>query len=285
MTRRRAAGTALASAVLALALSPPGLDGQWIEPPGEGWAQLSLYHQDTDEQFGRQGERRPIPVEGRSIATVLFFTAAGGVVPGVDAWVQFPLQRLEFNDAADSRTRTGIGDSRVFLRVAPLSYLGVDFPLAVRGGVKFPVGDFNVDAEVISLSDGQTDWELMLELGHSFHPAPVYVSGWVGYRWRDVNVELGRDFGDQLFFLAQVGGEAGPLGYRLIVEGWDGDTPVIEGIPLSAEAREMLQVTPMLSYGVGPGSVEAGFRYPVAGKNLLSGGTLVLGYFTRWSLF
>jgi len=284
---RRIAGALPVAAVawLGLFLFTAGLEAQWVEPPGRGWAQLSVYHQDTDEQFGPRGDRQRITNQGESVATVAFLTAAGGLAPGVDAWVQLPLQRLEFNDFSGERTRTGVGDSRLFLRVAPGEYLGFDFPLAVRGGVKFPVGDFNVDAEVISLSDGQTDWELMLEAGHSFYPSSVYVSGWIGYRWREANGAIRRDFGNQAFFLAQVGGEAGPVGYKVIVEGWDGEDPVIEGITLPSAEREMLQVTPTVSYGVGPGAFEVGARYPIAGKNLLSGWTLVLGYFTPWSLF
>lgn len=276
---------ALLGLILCLLFAPTDATGQWVEPPGEGWVQATLYHQSTDEQFGVDGDREPILNDGESVATVLFLTAAGGIVPGVDAWVQLPFQRLEFTDAAGERTRRGIGDSRVFLRVAPLHYLGIDVPVAIRGGGKFPVSDFTVDAEVISLSDGQTDWELMLELGHSFYPSPVYVSGWVGYRWREANDEIRRDFGDQVFFLAQVGGEAGPVGYRVILEGWEGGDPTIEGITLHREEREMLQVTPIVSYGVGPGSAEVGVRYPIGGKNLLAGPTLTLGYFTEWSFF
>lgn len=285
MARRVSTAAPLLLAVGLVLFSVSGLRAQWVEAPGKGWVQLSLYHQDTDEQFGPGGDRQPITNQGESVATVLFVTAAGGIAPGVDAWVQLPLQRLDFSDAAGERTRSGIGDGSLFLRVAPGRYLGFDAPVAVRAGVKVPMADFNVDSEVISLSDGQTDWELMLEAGHSFHPTPLYVSGWVGYRWREANRTIRRDFGDQAFFLAQVGGEAGPVGYRVILEGWEGQDPVIEGIRLHSAEREMLQVTPTLTYGVGPGSVEAGARYPMAGRNLLSGWTLVLGYFTPWSLF
>lgn len=278
-------GRRLVSGLAALALGLPASGAaQWVEPPGEGWVQVSFYHQDTGEQFGRGGDREPIDLGGESVASVLFLTAAAGLVPGVDGWIQVPFQRLKFTDRAAARERTGIGDARIFLRVDPLRYLGVEFPLALRGGVKFPVQDFQVDAEVIPLSDGQTDWELMLELGHSFFPRSLYASGWVGYRWRGRNDDLRRDFGDQLFFLAQLGGEVGPLGLKTILEGWDGDTPVIEGIPIASASREMLQVTPTISYRIGPGSAELGVRYPIAGRNLLSGWTLVAGYFTRWGL-
>ena len=66
------------------------------------------------------------------------------------------------------RSEKGIGDANVWLRVAPVKYLGIDFPCALRGGVKLPIGSAPIDAEIIPLSEGQTDWEMLEEVGHSF---------------------------------------------------------------------------------------------------------------------
>ena len=193
--------------------------------------------------------------------------------------------RLRFDDASDDRLRSGIGDTNFYLRIRPLHYLGSDFPLAVRGGVKVPVGDFAVASDVIPLGDGQTDWELMAEIGHSFWPFPAYVNGWVGYRWRKPNVQARRDFGDEGFFLAQAGGNRGALGFQLLVEGMKSvTTGVFEGIPVPNAERALLQVTPKVSYAVGPGTLSVGARIFLAGKNLPAGTSLVLGYFSRWSL-
>ena len=71
------------------------------------------------------------------------------------------------------------GDPRIFLR-AGSSLFGVnELPVAValRGGVKLTTGAFENDAETISLSQGQRDWSLLLEVGKSLHPLPMYVSG------------------------------------------------------------------------------------------------------------
>ena len=61
-------------------------------------------------------------------------------------------------------------------------------------------------------------------------------------------------------------------------------TPVIEGILLPNAERSMLQVTPKISYGVGPGVISLGARVPLGGKNLPGGTSVVVGYFTNWSL-
>lgn len=283
---RRTAGAAvlvLAAATLLGGARPAA--GQWVSEPGTGWMQISVFHQFTSTEFDRDRSRDDLENDAEAINSVAFLTLNAGLLPGVDLWAQVPWQRVEFNDALQDRTQTGFGDARVWLRTAPLSYLGVDLPLAIRGGVKFPLSDFRVNSEVISLTDGQTDWELMLELGHSFWPRSLWVSGWAGYRWREENDEILRDFGNQAFFLVQGGGRVGPLGYKLIVEGFDGETPVIEGLPIESAERELLQVTPTLSYPIGPGEVELGSQIPLAGRNQLAGPSLVVGYFTEWSAF
>lgn len=275
---------AVVLAVGALPAVPGPAAAQWVEEPGEGWIDVSIYHQDTREQFGIDGDKEPIFADGHSIATAVFFTVVTGVYRGVDVWAQVPWQRLDFDDAGGDRLRSGIGDSRFYLRVKPTEYLeGVDLPLAIRGGVKLPLGDFDVNSEVIPLGDGQRDWELMAELGHSFHPFPAYVNGWVGYRWRELNEESLQDWGDEVFFLAQAGVDIDSFGLQLVVEGWDGRTPVIERIRVPNAARSMLQVTSTLNYEIGPGTVRGGARVPVTGTNLAAGTTAVAGYFLNWS--
>jgi len=244
---------------------------------------VTVYHLDTRKAFASDGSEREFFSEGHAVSTSLFLTLAAGLAPGVDAWVQAPYHRLRYDDVAGDRLREGIGDTRIYLRAAPLELLGSDFPFAVRGGVKLPVGDFAVGSEIIPLGDGQTDWELMGELGHSFHPTPVYVSGWAGYRWRERNERSLTDFGDERFFLLQGGVALGDVGVQAIVEGWEGATPVIEGTRVPTAGRSLLQLTPTVSYGVGPGRVKAGARIPVAGENLPAGTSLVVGYFTDWS--
>lgn len=267
-----------------LSVDTESASGQWVERPGRGWVSVSLFHHDTKEQFDTGGEVQPFFAQGHAVATSAYLTAAVGLFRGLDAWIQAPFQRLEYTDAAGKRLRDGIGDTRLFLRLRPLDYLGLDLPLAIRGGVKVPVGDFKVDAEVIPLGDGQRDWELMLEAGHSFFPRPFYVMGWAGYRWREIDEETRRDYGDERFFYSAAGGQVGSVGYKVALEGWYGDTPILEGIPVESARREMLQTIPTLLLPIWRGQVEIGGRFPISGRNLPAGPALVLGYFMNWSL-
>ncbi len=257
---------------------------QWVEPPGSGWASLALYHQDTRSVFLPDGSKDFFVLRGRAVASSAYLTGDLGLWSGVDAWLQLSFHRLIFDDQTGRATATGIGDSRVYLRANPLTWFGQEFPLALRAGLKIPMQDIDVGQEFVPLGDGQRDWELILEVGRSLYPRPVYVMGWVGYRWREAVEEPARDFGDERFFLLAVGGDRGRVGYKLTAEGWYGHTPSFGGLTARGQERELLSVNPAVSYQVGPGSLELGGRFPVAGKNLPAGPDVQLGYFTRFSV-
>lgn len=283
----RTSTAVITAAVLAFISAPVArapVSAQWVEPPGQGWSSLTGFHQDTRDAYDFEGDQGEFPGMGHTVATASFLTLAMGLVENVDAWAQFSFQRLRFDDRAGMRTSTGFGDIRLYARSSPLRFLGVTTPVAIRGGLKLPVGDFDVGTDMIPLGDGQRDWELMLELGHSFYPNPTYLMAWLGYRWREAPTGEDHAFGNERFFYAALGGEVGPIGYKVGVEGWYGETPVFQGREQPGAKREMLRVAPSLLIPAGPGQIEAGMRLPLAGKNLPAGHDLVLGYFTRLGL-
>ncbi|WP_457654219.1 transporter [Rhodocaloribacter sp.] len=267
-------------------LAPEGARAQWIERPGEGWVQVSVYHHDTRRRYDESGnEERLFSEGGRSITTSVFVTAAGGLVRGVDVWVQVPYHRLQFNDVSDDRESTGFGDVRAHVRLGP-ELFGVrsPVPVAVRAGVKLATGEYTRDSEVIPLAEGQRDWEVMLELGHSFWPRPLYVSGWAGYRWRETNEQAVHKPGNEWFGFATVGGQAAGFHWKLSLDVLFGQTPEFLGLPLRSARRRLVQLMPSVGRAVGPGVVEVGGRFPVSGRNLPAGPSFVVGYFFKWGV-
>jgi len=273
----------------------PALKAQWVEAPGTGWVEVQAAHHRTDTRFDPDGAIEPLFNEdSRSITTTVRLTGAVGVVRGVDVWADLPVHHLQFDDATRERTSTGLGDLRFFLRAGPELAGVTDLPLALalRGGVKLPGNDFPVDAEIIPLTDGQRDWEVMLEVGRSLHPWPVYLQAWAGYRWRTVNDDIDRKPGDERFFYAAAGGRvpgdgAGRrLSWKLAVDGFFGTEPERRfssfTVSLPNDVRELVQLLPSVGYSVGPGTLEVGARIPLHGQNLPAGPTLTLGYFWSW---
>ncbi len=278
--------SALSVLLLAGLLAAPA-SGQWVEPPGTGWVKVQVAHQDTRSKFSREGTIVSFDNEdARSITTTARVTGALGLWRGVDAWVGVPYYRLAFNDVQDERLTTGLADPRLFLRVGPSAIGFDDLPVAValRGGVKFPVGEFEVDANAISLSQGQRDWDLLLEVGKSLHPWPVYVMAWAGYRWREVNTSIQEKPGDERLFYLAAGGSLDRFQWKLAVDGLLGRPPIRTdfGLVLENDNRELVQVIPTLGWTVGPGAIEVGVRLPVHGRKFPAGPTFTLGYFLSW---
>lgn len=267
--------------LLVVVVWPTHAAGQWVEDPGQGWASLAAYHQDTRESYDRRGEQGDFPGNGHAVATQAFLTVAWGLTTGLDAWGQFSFQRLQFDDLTGRRTSSGPGDMRLYLRFNPLLLWGHAIPVALRGGVKIPVGDFDVGTSVIPLGDGQRDWELMLEVGHSFYPAPFYLMGWAGYRWRESRDDGRVDFGDERFFYVAAGGTAVIVDFKVSLEGWYGATPVFNAVRAVGAERDMIRLSPSLLLDVGPGQLEIGGRVSLSGRNLPAGSDVVLGYFLR----
>ena len=187
---------------------------------------LAAFHTDTRTRFDFRGDEEPIFADGHAQNLSLFLTTAVGLGGGTDLWAEVPLHRLVFTDAIGRREKTGLGDPAFHLRWSPNSWLPEALPpLAVRGGLRLPLGDFPVEAEVIPLGDGQRDWEFLLETGTSFHPRPVYAQLWLGHRWRERNETSQWKPGNEWFFLSAVGASHGPMGGKITLEGWRGGTP------------------------------------------------------------
>jgi hypothetical protein len=260
---------------------------QWIEQPGKGWVQASVFHHNTTRRFDELSNEVSLFNEGgRSITTSSILTGVIGLVRGLDVWAQVPFHRLEFNDVVEKRKTTGIGDPRFHVRIGPELILGksLPIPIALRAGVKLSAGSFPVDSEIIPLTEGQRDWELILEIGRSFWPRKSYTMLWLGYRWREKNNKVLKDPGDEFFFLYNIGGEYRGLNWKFGVEGLYGRSSRFFDIAVASSRRRMLQLLPSIGKNVGPGGLEVGTRIPVSGRNLPAGPALFIGYFLRFGL-
>lgn len=256
-------------------------------PPGAGWVQVSGLRWVSDEFFSTDGEIRPLLADGVVTTNSVYFTGSIGVINGVEAYLQAPVHFLDFEDQTGRRTRTGLGDIRGALRISPSAF-GVPVPVIVRAGVKVPGSDFPVDATIIPLTEGQTDWELSVEYGRNLiapsplAPATLYGVAWVGYRWRELNEEAARRPGDELFAHAALGGFLDPVDWELGLEVVRGQPPVQQGFRLDGARRELVQLTPAVSYEVGPGRAGVSVQLPVNGRNLPTGPSLSVSYLLIW---
>lgn len=146
-----------------------------------------------------------------------------------------------------------------------------------------PGSQFPVDATIVPLGEGQRDVELSLETGWAFGDVlPVYLLGWVGYRWRALNSDIDRKPGDERFAHVAAGGARGAFHVELAAEVLNGVAPRQLGIELLTARRRLVQLQPTLAYQVGRGAVEITALLPLAGRNLPSGPGTSIGYRISW---
>lgn len=305
MRARRLRSTVLsmgwAVAAVALAWTPATLEAQAIcsaphssptlaqsgavrgLPPGAGWVQLSVYGQRATEAFNQRGDRQPFLANSTFDTRSLYLTGAYGVTDGLEVWGQLPVHSLGVDGDGGATTSDGLGDLRGAVRLTPRLF-DLDLPVALRAGLKVPGSEFPVDATVLPLTEGQIDFELSVESGWAADELPVYLVGWIGYRWRGPDEEVSYEPGDERFAHAAVGGTAGPLHLELGLDGLWGGTPIQQGVPVPAGHRRLIQLLPTVGTDVGPGRLELTVPVPVSGKNLPSSPGFSLGFRTAWGL-
>ncbi len=251
--------------------------------PGSGWLQVSVYRQQADESFNHLGTRQLFLANGQFDTRSVFLTGALGLVPGLELWAQVPVHNLSADAAGETSSTTGVGDVRVAGRLGS-ELFGLTIPLALRAGVKIPGSDFPVDATVLPLTEGQLDFEASVETASRLGALPLYVTGWVGYRWRTENQKAAREPGDEAYAHLALGAFAGDFIFELAADGLRGRAPVAQGVWLDGERRRLLQLIPTVGYELGPGRLEVTSQVPVYGKNLPSAVGMSIGYRFAWGL-
>ena len=276
-----------AQAVCAAPHSSPTLSraGIGILPAGAGWIQVTGYHARSTEFFGPDGVGRPFLSNGRTSTSSIFVTVAGGLTRGIELWAQVPVHRIGFSDETGELTRVGIGDPRLSIRIAGDAFGFDGLPVSLRAGVKLPGSDFPVDPDVLPISEGQTDVELVAEAGRVLAGGyPLHVVGWAGYRWRFRNDDRARKPGDERFARLGVGGPASSFRWDLAVEGLWGLPPEQQGFVLEGARRRLIQVLPTLGWRLGSTELEVTARLNVSGRNLPSGPSVSAGFLLPWIL-
>lgn len=274
---------AAAVLVAAAAFSSP-LTAQWPAGQGKYWTKLSVFYHSTTEQYRASGEKRPfLASNAQSRSSALFFDALVGVTNRLDLWLQVPYFDLNFDDDAEKRHSSGVGDVRLSARHNLFGFRDGSVQVSGRFTVKVPIVDFPIDAEVIPVGEGQWDYEAWLEAGASFWPIPAYGVLWLGCRWRAMNSETTRDPGDEFPLLAELGGTfLGPLGGKIVLDAIFGSNGSIQGVNVSNDEREIVYLQPTVNYQITSAFLlEAAVRVPLRGQNFPAGPQFMVAVFHR----
>ena len=189
-----------------LVFRPAPASGQWTQgSAGNGWVKTTMLWQRTPTRFDAAGRRRPWLGNGEANPHVMLVDLVLGLRENVDVWLEVAHLNLEFTRRnADTLSRVGLGDLRVWLRWQVARLNGGKTPLALRVGAKAPLGSSPIDAQILPLGEGQWDFEVVGELGHTFAPVPAQAFVWLGYRARLANDETFLDPGGELILYSEV---------------------------------------------------------------------------------
>ena len=250
--------------------------------PGNGWLLATVHRVRSNEIYGSDGAALRFIGNGEATTTSAFLTGAIGLTWGVELWAQVPIHALDFDDVTGTRERTGLGDPRFSVRIGSELFTDEVWPISVRAGIKFAGSEFPIDASVLPLTEGQTDYEVAVESGWSFGDLPLYALGWVGYRWRTEDAASETKPGNELYAHLALGGIVGSVRLELALDALDGAAPSRSGLLIPASARRLLQLTPTIGWSLGVGSLELGAQIPVSGRNLPTGSGISIGYLLPW---
>ena len=277
---RRGTTTFLCLAAVICVL-PSSAEGQWaLGRSGRIWIKTAAYWQKTDEEFNPVGQRGNYIGEGESDARALYTDIIIGLHKNVDLWLQIPFFDLRYNEIFQDLRSVGFGDIRAWVRWQFLSLNGGQTPVAIRAGVKAPVGDSPLDAQIVPVGEGQWDVEFYGEVGHSFWPAPFYAELWLGYRVRFAEPE-GRDPGGEYLYLAEAGVQ--PTSSTLLKVTMDGFTGR-KWTSLGYQTGTRRRVTSVQFAGAfRAGSLwpEFGVRLPLTARGFPAGLQYILGFSTN----
>jgi hypothetical protein len=237
--------------------------------------------QSTDERYFIDGNRIPYFFDGHNRTMALFFDVEHGINDRLEVDVQVPFFGVIFNDLADDRSSTGVGDIRAGVR-----YNILQGPLVATIGtkVKSPTGEFINDAEIVPVGEGQYDFEIRGELAHSFWPNPGYVTGLIGYRFRTKNEETNIDFGDELTWSIEAGyNVTSKIMFKGLLSGLYGFESSSFGLPISTLRREIIYLEPGVIYQIDTSrGIEFSVPITLRGKNWPAGPVLNFGFYQKF---
>lgn len=265
-----------------LALHAPVWAGAWVQPARQAWGQIGVFHQQATERYFLDSRRIPYFFEGRNRTTALFLDLRYGVTRRLEAGAQLPVYRLAFDDLADARRSTGVGDLRLGLR---WNALKIGSTVATVGAaLKLPTGEFVNDAEVVPVGEGQYDVDLAAEVGHSFWPRPAYVSVLAGYRLRGTNDRSGISPGDEIFWSVEAGHRlVSRLSLKAVARGLHGQRSTSFGLEIRSLRREAVYVQPGLLWELGPErGLELSLPFTVRGRNWPAGLAAGFNFYSRF---
>ncbi len=195
--------------VLVLLFTGNSLGGAWPEKNGGGYYKLSFRYLKGDKIYNSDGDKVAIP--DFTDITIGFYGTYGltdNITLSLNA-TPYKSEKLSDISTVETISETdvsGFGDFGLGIKYCVARINQTVVSTSLKFG--FPTGKSNMDGE---LWTGRKDFNqtITIEAGHSFYPAPFYITGLVAFTNRN------EGFSDELRFLIEGGYNFG-IGFTVI---------------------------------------------------------------------
>lgn len=278
---------AILSLLACVALPRTASAGAWAQEDKSTYVKLSVARSLATQQYKEDGDTFQLLSEdedGRYDSWGTFLYAEFGLLPRLTAMVstQFASSTIE-SDLVRIRT-TGIGDFRFGLKY---QFLDDPIVMSASGWLTAPTG-YTPDPPQVkapTLGLGVFAGTANLLIGKSFYPAPFYVSGSVGFRYRGQRTSRGGDTVDYPpevpYRLEAAWGPADWVWIRALLNGvWGlGDPQELNTFSLSSLTQSYTKVGPSAIFTIADHyQINLDYLYTVAGINSVRSHDISLGF-------
>ena len=262
-----------------LFFSSVSLGGGWTQKQGSGFYKLDFRYLPGKAVYNDKGEKFNLTIKDMSFG----FYGEQGISDELTLtanWITF--QKISVDDISVPNFKSnisGIGDAGIGIR-----YLVGNFGntvLSAVGKVGIPIGETSENGN-LWLGTGEWNQTIGFEFGHSFYPAPAYVSAVIYYRNRNEGfsddlkwgIEGGYSFNDALSLIGRF------HGLNTLENGIENFTG---GFAIYSNNQEYIAYGLELIYkfksGVG---LSVGYESGGSGRNIISAPVLSFGLFLAY---
>jgi len=270
--------------------------GAWTLHKGQLWAKVTGMKQTTHEEYiavsgaGREpdlsrvfqaGERAPYRENGHYQSHAIFLDIFYGITDQFNLGVQVPYYHQTFENRGfrPKTTASGFSDLRVFSKY---NLIQNPFVGTLKLGVKIPTGKYQNHDGIIPVGEGQWDFDLVVQMGYTFWPHPIYTNIDLGYRLRLENKPIQRKPGNEWFYMVEIGyTPPSPIQFILKLHGIQGYPARVFQIELPSDVKRITYLSPTLIWRLHQNfQVETALQFSLRGRNYPAGhiGMLSLSY-------
>jgi hypothetical protein len=174
--------------------------GAWTQEKGKSYHRMAANYYDADEEYGADGNSRPMSFNGKFTDFNLNYYMEYGILDEFTVMASVYYKMIKREDDDYKYKTNGMGDADLGVRYRlHSSNIGI---FSLQGLVKIP--EFYDEDDALPLGNGQYDYEMRLLYGRSLWQLfPGYMNLEAGYRFRSQAPS------DEFRYLVEIGSELG----------------------------------------------------------------------------